>query len=73
MFVSMGGFFAAGCEFPRATTPPERERELTSLLELVAHQNPLPSTVPVPMAIPKGVQVGVFFLLFFVSYLVPGM
>ena len=37
----------------------QREREMRSLRQLIAHRNPPPSTVPVPMAVPKGFQVGV--------------
>ena len=55
-------FLHTGYFFRREKTPRSREREQTGLLQLMAHQNPPPSKVPVPMAAPK--VVGVDFISF---------
>ena len=65
----MEGFFAIGGAIPReAARSEERERDLRGLQQLMALKNPSPSTVPVPIAVPK--VIGVFFDHFFLIRLV---
>ena len=62
----MEGFFAIGGAIPReAARSEERERDLRGLQQLMALKNPSPSTVPVPMAVSKGVPIGVYLITYF--------
>ena len=57
----MEGFFAIGGAIPReAARSEERERDLRGLQQLMALKNPSPSTVPVPMAVPKALGYRLF-------------